>query len=104
MVSNDAGSYTLVKAEAAAGGAEGQPLQGYSSQRPLSTKVSGPTPAAASNPGRRGEITRSKLKRATIWKAPMPLWLPDFFKELTTYRHTVMVMAEGMTSQIRFEI
>ena len=33
MVSNDAGGYALVKAEAAAGGAEGQPLQGYSSQR-----------------------------------------------------------------------
>jgi lipopolysaccharide transport system ATP-binding protein len=59
MVSNDAGSYTLVKAEAAAGGAEGQPLQGYSSQRQLSTKVSGPTLAAASTPGRRVESTAS---------------------------------------------
>jgi hypothetical protein len=53
MVSNDAGSYTLVKAEAAAGGAEGQPFQGYSSQRQLSTKVSGPTLAAASTPRHR---------------------------------------------------
>jgi hypothetical protein len=59
MVSNDAGSYTLVKAEAAAGGAEGQPLQGYSSQRQLSNKVSGPTLAAASTPGRRVESTAS---------------------------------------------
>src|ERR1700751_4293806 len=59
MVSNDAGSYTLVKAEAAAGGAEGQPLQGYSSQRQLSTKVSGPTLAAASTPGLRVESTGS---------------------------------------------
>jgi hypothetical protein len=59
MVSNDAGSYTLVKAEAAAGGAEGQPLQGYSSQRQLSTKVSGPTLAAASTPRRRVESTAS---------------------------------------------
>ena len=59
MVSNDAGSYTLVKAEAAAGGAEGQPLQGYSSQRQLSTKVSGPTLAAGSTPGRRVESTAS---------------------------------------------
>src|ERR1700758_1917291 len=59
MVSNDAGSYTLVKAEATAGGAEGQPLQGYSSQRQLSTKVSGPTLAAASTPGRRVESSGS---------------------------------------------
>jgi hypothetical protein len=59
MVSNDAESYALVKAEAAAGGAEGQPLQGYSSQRQLSTKVSGPTLAAASTPGRRVESTAS---------------------------------------------
>jgi hypothetical protein len=59
MVSNDAGSYTLVKAEAAAGGAEGQPLQGYSSKRQLSNNVSGPTLAAASTPGRRVESTAS---------------------------------------------
>jgi hypothetical protein len=38
-------------------GAEGQPLQGYSSQRQLSTKVSGPPLAAASTPGRRAEST-----------------------------------------------
>ena len=40
-------------------GAEGQPLQGHSSQRQLSTKVSGPPLAAASTPGRRAELTAS---------------------------------------------
>ena len=52
-------------------GAKGQPLQGYSSQRQLPPKVSGPPLAAASTPGRRAEstasaceITHSKFKRA----------------------------------------
>src|ERR1700719_3170834 len=40
-------------------GAEGQPLQGHSSQRQLSTKVSGPPFAAASTPGRRAESAAS---------------------------------------------
>src|SRR5271166_1564578 len=62
MVSNDAASYALVKAEAAAGGAEGQPLQGHSSQRQLSIKFSGPPLAAASTPGRRAESTASACK------------------------------------------
>jgi hypothetical protein len=43
-------------------GAEGQPLQGHSSQRQLSTKVSGPPLAAASTPGRRAESTASAWK------------------------------------------
>jgi hypothetical protein len=59
MVSNDVASCALVKAEAAAGGAEGQPLQGHSSQPQLSTKVSGPPLAAASIPGRRAGSTAS---------------------------------------------
>src|SRR5215469_5786420 len=36
-------------------GAEGQPLQGHSSQAQLSTKVSGPPLPAASTPGHRAE-------------------------------------------------
>ena len=40
-------------------GAEGQPLQGHSSQPQLSTKVSGPPLAAASTPGPRAESTAS---------------------------------------------
>jgi hypothetical protein len=71
MVSNDAGSYTVVKAEAAAGGAEGPPLQGYSSQRQFSTKVSGPPLAAALTLAirtypqpRHAKFAHSKFKRA----------------------------------------
>ena len=40
----------------------------------------------------------------TLWRAPIPLSLPDFLEAETTYRFTVSVMAEGMTSQTRFEI
>jgi Transposase DDE domain len=54
-------------------GAEGQPLEGHSSQRQLSTKVGGPPLAAASTSGRRAEstasaceITHSKFKRAHL--------------------------------------
>jgi len=59
MVSNDAGSYALVKAEAAAGGGEGQPLQGHRSRRQLPPKVSGPPLGAASTLGRRAKSTAS---------------------------------------------
>ena len=59
MVSNDAGSYALVKAEAAAGGGEGQPLQGHSSRRQLPPKVSGPPLGAASTLGHRAKSTAS---------------------------------------------
>jgi hypothetical protein len=52
-------------------GAEGQPLQGYSSQRQLSTKVSGrplplPQPLAVgpNRPPRRAKFTHSEFKRA----------------------------------------
>ena len=52
-------------------GAEGQPLQGHSSQPQLSTKVSGPPLAAASTlaigpnrPPRRVKFTHSEFKRA----------------------------------------
>jgi len=34
----------------------------------------------------------------------VPLSLPDFFKPVGTYRVTVSVMAERITSQTRFEI
>jgi hypothetical protein len=34
----------------------------------------------------------------------MPLSLVDFFKPLTTYRITVAVLADGITSQTRFEL
>src|SRR5271165_1626299 len=40
-------------------GAEGQPLQGHSSQRQLPPKVSGPPLAAPSTPSRRAESTAS---------------------------------------------
>jgi hypothetical protein len=84
MVSNDAGSYTLVKAEAAAGGAEGQPLQGYSSQRQLSTKVSGPTLAAGSTPGRRVESTASacEIHPLRIQKSQISKLKPDTLKTI----------------------
>src|SRR5271166_6553789 len=73
MVSNDAASYALVKAEAAAGGAEGQPLQGHRSERPLFTKVSGPPLVAASTPGRRAESTAlaCEIHPLKIQKSPL---------------------------------
>jgi hypothetical protein len=40
----------------------------------------------------------------TVPGVPVPLSLPEFFKAVGTYRVTVSVMAEGMTSQTRFEI
>jgi hypothetical protein len=40
----------------------------------------------------------------TVPGVPVPLSLSDFFKPVGTYRVTVSVMAEGMTSQTRFEI
>ena len=71
MVSNDALGYALVKAEAAAGGAEGQPLQGYRSQRQLSPRSVGrplplPQPLAvgSNRPPRLAIFTHSKFKRA----------------------------------------
>jgi hypothetical protein len=53
-------------------GAEGQPLQGHSPQRQLSTKVSGPPLAAASTPGRRAESTASacEIHPLKIQKSP----------------------------------
>src|SRR5271166_5274074 len=57
-------------------GAEGQPLQGYSSQRQLTPKVSGPPLATVSTPRLRAEstawrakFTHSKFKRAIIHRA-----------------------------------
>src|SRR6516162_5101001 len=54
-------------------GAEGQPLQGHSSQPKLSTKVSGPPlplpqPLAVgpNRPPRRAKFTHSKFKRAPL--------------------------------------
>jgi hypothetical protein len=49
-------------------GAEGQPSQGHSSQRQLSTKVSGPPLAAVgpNRPPRRAKFTHSKFKRARL--------------------------------------
>jgi hypothetical protein len=40
----------------------------------------------------------------TVPGVPVPLSLPGFFTQPGTYRVTVSVMAEGMTSQARFEI
>src|SRR5271166_3119130 len=65
------GAMLLSRPKPPQAGAKGQPLQGYSSQRQLPPKVSGPPLAAASTPGRRAEstasaceITHSKFKRA----------------------------------------
>src|SRR5271166_3373469 len=67
------GAMLLSRPKPPQAGAKGQPLQGYSSQRQLPPKVSGPPLAAASTPGRRAEstasaceITHSKFKRAII--------------------------------------
>src|ERR1700751_5338027 len=61
-------------------GAKGQPLQGHSSQRQLSTKVSGPPLAAASTPGRRAESTASageihplKIQKSHIVSPELPV-------------------------------
>jgi hypothetical protein len=54
-------------------GAEGQPLQRHSSQRQLSTKVSGPPLAAASTPVSRAELTASacEIHPLKIQKSPI---------------------------------
>jgi hypothetical protein len=39
-----------------------------------------------------------------IWGTPMPLSLFEFFQPFTTYRLTVSVLADGITSQTTFEI
>jgi hypothetical protein len=60
-------------------GAEGQPLQGHSSQRQLSTKVSEPPlplpkPLAVgpNRPPRRAKFTHSKFKRAAVSNTNFP--------------------------------
>ena len=40
----------------------------------------------------------------TFWKAGMPLSLRDFFKTVTTYRLTVSVIADEVTSETTFEV
>src|ERR1700746_3415085 len=68
-------------------GAKGQPLQGHSSQRQLSTKVSGPPLAAASTPGRRAESTASaceihplKIQKSLLYA------LADLQKPITLFQ------------------
>src|SRR5271165_4443371 len=51
------GAMLLSRPKPPQAGAEGQPLQGHRSERPLFTKVSGPPLVAASTPGRRAEST-----------------------------------------------
>src|SRR5271157_1438087 len=93
------GAMLLSRPKPPQAGAKGQPLQGYSSQRQLPPKVSGPPLAAASTPGRRAEstasaceITHSKFKRA-------PMEVQELHKHFGIIHQEV-----GLFSQSRLEM